>query len=232
VRNQNRSGAEIADMYFDWFKAYNHSHYLHAQKVLKSAAEVADQPLLDGSHLWRYDNLGYRTIRQPKGCDGLDPPLEQFEESLDRVNRVLNHLTQVFLTQRGMSMPRYRILRYLQSRSDVNMREMQGNLLVCGSTLTELVDGLVRSGLVLRVRDQGDRRMVYLRLTGEGREAYREVLALRCDYLKKVLAGKGAGLEGINAFLNGVYAGLKQQIAMPGGEDQRPAGQGEARQKL
>jgi DNA-binding MarR family transcriptional regulator len=146
----------------------------------------------------------------------LDPPLEQFEESLDRVNRVLNYLTQVFLARRGLSMSRYRILRYLQSRAEVNMSEMQGHLLVCGSTLTELVDGLVQSGLVLRMRDQGDRRMVYLRLTGDGREAYREVLAFRCGCLKEALAGDGAGLDGINTLLNSVYAGLKQQIAVPG----------------
>jgi DNA-binding MarR family transcriptional regulator len=152
----------------------------------------------------------------------LDQPLEQFEESLDRVNRVLNHLTQVFLTQRGLSMPRYRILRYLQSRSEVNMSEMQDSLLVSGPTLTELVDGLVRSGLVMRMRDERDRRMVYLRLTDEGRETYREVLAFRCDRLKDVLTGEDAGLNGINACLNDVYAGLKQQIAVPGGKDQRP----------
>ena len=161
----------------------------------------------------------------------MDPPLEQFEESLDRVNRALNHLTQVFLTQRGLSMSRYRILRYLQSRAEVNMSEMQSHLLVGGSTLTELVDGLVRSGLVLRMRDQGDRRMVYLRLTGEGREVYQEVLAFRCDRLKEVLAGADAGLDGINAFLNSVYAGLKRQKAALGREDRQPAGQEEVRQK-
>jgi DNA-binding MarR family transcriptional regulator len=157
----------------------------------------------------------------------LDLPLEQFEESLDRVNRALNHLTQVFLTQRGLSMPRYRILRYLQSRSDVNMSEIQGSLLVCGSTLTELVDGLVRSGLVVRIRDQRDRRMVYLRLTGEGRKLYRQVLAFRCERLKEVLAGEGAGLDSINNYLNNVYIGLKGQIAVPGGEVRRQAGQQE-----
>jgi hypothetical protein len=89
-------------------------------------------------------------------------------------------------------------------------------LLVCGSTLTELVDGLVRSGLLLRMRDQGDRRMVYLRLTGEGREAYREALAFRCNCLKEALAADGAGLDGINALLNSVYTGLKRQITVPG----------------
>jgi DNA-binding MarR family transcriptional regulator len=64
--------------------------------------------------------------------------------------------------------------------------------------------------------------MVYLRLTDEGRETYREVLAFRCDRLKDVLTGEDAGLNGINACLNDVYAGLKQQIAVPGGKDQRP----------
>ena len=146
----------------------------------------------------------------------MDPQLEQFEENLDRVNRALNYLTQVFLTRRGLSMPRYRILRYLQSRTDVNMSEMQGHLLVSGSTLTELVDSLVRSGLVLRVRDQGDRRMVYLRLTDEGREAYREVLTFRCACLQEALRDEGSGLDGINAVLKGVYAGLKQQITVTG----------------
>jgi DNA-binding MarR family transcriptional regulator len=128
-------------------------------------------------------------------------------------------------------MPRYRILRYLQSRSEVNMSEMQDSLLVSGPTLTELVDGLVRSGLVLRMRDQGDRRMVYLRLTDEGRETYREVLAFRCDRLKDFLTGEDAGLNGINAFLNSVYAGLKRQKAALGREDRQPAGQEEVRQK-
>jgi DNA-binding MarR family transcriptional regulator len=64
------------------------------------------------------------------------------------------------------------------------MSEIQDNLLVCGSILTDLVDGLVRSGLVLKMRDERDRRMVDLRLTDEGRKVYREVNAFRCVRLK------------------------------------------------
>ncbi|HUW63609.1 MAG TPA: MarR family transcriptional regulator [Spirochaetia bacterium] len=145
----------------------------------------------------------------------MDPQLEQFEEGLDRVNRVLNYLTQLFLGRRGLSMSRYRILRYLQSRQEVNMSQMQGHLLVSAPTLTELVDGLVQSGLVLRVRDQGDRRMVYLRLTGAGREVYREVLDFRCSCLKDALGGDGS-LDDTNGLLNSVYSRLKQQITVPG----------------
>ncbi len=145
----------------------------------------------------------------------MDPPLEQFEESLDRVNRTLNYLTQVFLAQRGLSMSRYRILRYLQSRTEVNMRQLQSQLLLCGSTLTELVDALVQSGLVTRRRDEVDRRMVYLRLTADGRAAYREVLAFRCERLQEAMDGDYAGQDGINAALNSVYDGLKRQIATP-----------------
>jgi DNA-binding MarR family transcriptional regulator len=160
----------------------------------------------------------------------LDPPLEQFEESLDRVNRVLNHLTQVFLSQHGLSMPRYRVLRYLQSRPDVNMSEIQSSLLVCGSTLTELVDGLVRNELVLRLRDESDRRMVYLRLTEKGREAYREVLAFRCERLQEALAGEETGLNDINAVLNSVYAKLKQNDRSRR-EEHQLAGHGEVKLK-
>lgn len=147
----------------------------------------------------------------------MDPPLELFEEGLDRVNRVLNHLTQVFLGRRGLSMARYRVLRYLQSRNEVNMSQMQGHLLVSAPTLTELVDGLVRSGLVDRLRDQGDRRMVFLRLTGAGRELYREVLDFRCNCLEEVLDGYETGLADVNNLLGDVYTRLKKKIIAPGG---------------
>ena len=146
----------------------------------------------------------------------MDSQLEQFEEGLDRVNRALNHLTGVFLGRRGISMSRYRILRYLQSRDEVNMSRMQGHLLVSGPTLTELVDGLVQGGLVQRVRDRGDRRMVFLQLTAAGREVYREVLTFRCSCLTEALGGD-TGLDGVNDLLNGVYTGLKRQIEEPAG---------------
>lgn len=146
----------------------------------------------------------------------MDPPLEQFEEALDRVNRVLKYLTQVFLGRRGLSMSRYRILRYLHSRDEVNMSEMQGHLLVSAPTLTELVDGLVRSGLVTRVRDQGDRRMIFLRLTEAGRDVYREVLDFRCHRLKEALDGGETGLGEVNGLLNGVYTRLKELVEAPG----------------
>ena len=109
-------------------------------------------------------------------------------------------------------MSRYRILRYLQSRTEVNMSEMQAHLLVAAPTLTELVDGMVGDGLVTRVRDQGDRRMVYLRLTDQGRQTYREALSFRCACLAEALGGDGEGLEEVNGLLNGVYTRLKQKI--------------------
>jgi len=142
----------------------------------------------------------------------MDSRLEEFEEALDRVNRVLKYLTTVFLGRRGLSLSRYRILRYLHSRADVNMSEMQAHLLVAAPTLTELVDGLVADGLVTRIRDQGDRRMVYLRLTDQGRQMYREVLSFRCSCLEEALEGDGEGLAEVNGLLNGVYAALKQKI--------------------
>ncbi|MDA8335542.1 MAG: MarR family transcriptional regulator [Peptococcaceae bacterium] len=146
----------------------------------------------------------------------MDCQLEQFEEGLDRVNRALTYLTGVFLGRRGISMSRYRILRYLHSREEVNMSRMQAHLLVSGPTLTELVDGLVQDGLVQRVRDRGDRRMVFLRLTGTGREVYRDVLAFRCSCLREALED-GGGLNDVNGLLNGVYARLKRQIEEPAG---------------
>ncbi len=161
-----------------------------------------------------------------------DNILEQFEENMDRANRILKYLTQLFLGRKGLSLSRYRIMRYLKYKKNVNMSELQNRLLISGGSLTELVDSLEAEELVMRVRHQGDRRMVYLHLTEAGRTVYQEVLNFRCRCLRAALFSledgdidnvtgciggdspvlSGSELESINGFLLKIIGGLKLQI--------------------
>ncbi|MDF9409488.1 MAG: HTH-type transcriptional regulator MhqR [Pelotomaculum sp. PtaB.Bin013] len=137
--------------------------------------------------------------------------LQQFEENLDRANRILKYLTQLYLGRKGLSLSRYRIMRYLHVRQDVNMTELQNRLLISAASLTELADSLEKEGLVQRVRQQADRRMVYLHLTEKGRAVYKEVLKFRCERLEKALS-EPEDLTQINDFLERIISGLKEQV--------------------
>ena len=70
-----------------------------------------------------------------------------------------------------LTMPQARTMFRLHRQGPTRMGELSENL-GCGlPAATSMVDRLVRKGLVERVQDPSDRRVVACRLTGEGRGA-------------------------------------------------------------
>ncbi len=69
---------------------------------------------------------------------------------------------------------RYHILKCLERRGPHHSTEVSATLNVKKNTLSELLDRMVRDGLVLREYDAGDRRMILLRITRGGRAAIKE----------------------------------------------------------
>jgi DNA-binding MarR family transcriptional regulator len=60
------------------------------------------------------------------------------------------------------------------------------------TTVTQMVDGLAKHGLVERVRSEEDRRMVFIRPTEAGRKAYRRQRAIYEDRSRELLADMSA----------------------------------------
>lgn len=142
----------------------------------------------------------------------MDDQLRRFQESLDRVNRAINYLTQSYLGKRGLGMSRFWVLMRLHRKGEANMSKLQKYMFLSSGTLTGLVDSLVDDGLVFRSREGEDRRMVHLRLTTAGESLCQEVLNYRCSCLRKTLADSAADLEKTTGLLNGIFDGLKEQI--------------------
>jgi len=60
------------------------------------------------------------------------------------------------------------------------------------TTVTQMVDGLAKHGLVERVRSEEDRRMVFIRLTDAGRKVYRRQRAIYEERSRELLADMSA----------------------------------------
>jgi len=142
----------------------------------------------------------------------VDEKIKNFEEALIGVHRALSYLTRVFLAERGLTMSRFRVLLHLDTRQGINMSQLQSHLLLASATVTGLVDGLVNDGLVVRWRDEADRRMVYLRLTEAGAAVREEVLEFRRRCLRNSLTEVPADLDRFSALLMDIHRGLKKQI--------------------
>ncbi|WP_028562865.1 MarR family winged helix-turn-helix transcriptional regulator [Paenibacillus pinihumi] len=68
-----------------------------------------------------------------------------------------------------------RMLSILQRRNKAKVAELADCLHVTPGAVTGIADKLIQRGYIDRHRDEADRRVVYLQLTGEGQSAVKEL---------------------------------------------------------
>lgn len=104
-------------------------------------------------------------------------------------NRVRRRLQARF----GTTLPRFDLMAQLDRASEgLRMSELSGRLMVTGGNVTGLVDSLEREGLVAREADGADRRALRVRLTREGRRAFRAMAAEHERWIIDMFAGLSA----------------------------------------
>ncbi len=84
----------------------------------------------------------------------------------------------------GASMPQWIVLKTVGDEPDLSQRELADRVLVTGSTLTHHLDRLEADGYITRSRDAGDRRVLRVSLTADGKQRRTEldaVVAARDD---------------------------------------------------
>lgn len=94
-----------------------------------------------------------------------------------------------------------------------NMSEIASDLNITVGTLTMAVNNLVKKGYVERVKKEGDRRVVQVRLTKKGKVAYRLHEKFHKDMVKETVQGLSpeeeeiliSSLEKLNSFFKERY---------------------------
>jgi DNA-binding MarR family transcriptional regulator len=110
------------------------------------------------------------------------------------MDEVLSHLTLTFLQLErfgkcchGVTLSQCHTLDLLSKRGDLTMNELSKQMGLAKSTMTRIVNNMVRGGWIERVRDQGDRRLVNVRLTQQGMEMAEKLGASSQEYIKRIL---------------------------------------------
>lgn len=119
-------------------------------------------------------------------ADRFDDYCIQLEQVSFKLIRRLGHELSSVLAE-GMSPAQFLVMRLLGQSGGMKVSEVSDFLGVTLSAVTSLSDRLASVGLVTRERDEGDRRMVWLRLTEAGRTKLAELEAKRMDLVKRYL---------------------------------------------
>lgn len=111
----------------------------------------------------------------------------ELEEAISRSNTVTFRRGRSILTEIGISNPQFVALQTLYEHGPLTMGELCKHLLTACSTATDLADRMERDGLVERVRDSKDRRIVRMLMLPKGKEVVDLVINERRRFLEKVL---------------------------------------------
>jgi DNA-binding MarR family transcriptional regulator len=112
----------------------------------------------------------------------------KFRETLTRLYQRFNALQRGEKRCFGVTMSQCVTLELLQQDGRKTVRELAEGLGLDTSTVTRVVDVLVRDGLLLRTRDElQDRRRVFVSLTPRGRRLAEKLQACADKYCERIL---------------------------------------------
>ena len=133
-------------------------------------------------------------MNEQKWRVNLDP--EQIQQSyIDRLftafhvaNRHIQQEMSLALKDMKLTGPQFFILYLLSTSEDMKSTELAEKLDVKPSAITVMIDRLLKNDLVLRQRDERDRRIVKLQLTSLGREIFEKAKRKRREIFSRYLA--------------------------------------------
>jgi DNA-binding MarR family transcriptional regulator len=111
----------------------------------------------------------------------------ELEKLLRYIAANLKQRGREILTQYPITPPQFVALQWLLEEGDLTIGELSNKMYLACSTTTDLVDRMERNGLVARVKDQHDRRVVRIHLLEKGERIIEEVIKKRRHDLAQVL---------------------------------------------
>ena len=110
------------------------------------------------------------------------------EKELRYISHIIKQKGREILSNYTITPPQFVALQWLHESGDMTIGELSTKMYLAFSTTTDLVDRMEKNELVLRIRDENDRRVVRIHLLPEGERVIEEVIIKRQDYLRDLTA--------------------------------------------
>lgn len=122
------------------------------------------------------------------------------------VIRLFQHMDREEKSRFGVTMTQSYTLQNIYCCEKLTMNQLSDRMGLTTSTMTRIVDNLVRDGYIERIRDEVDRRLVYVSLTPEGMKLAEELRACTRGCFESIVSNISAEdrtsvVRGIEVFL-------------------------------
>lgn len=118
----------------------------------------------------------------------IDPKIVQIEENFRQVCVKIKKKGRTILNEFEITPPQFTALLELIEHGDMTIGELSSRMYLACSTVTDLLDRMERNLLVVRKKDEKDKRIVRIHVLEKGHRLIEEVLYVRCKYLEEVLS--------------------------------------------
>lgn len=122
--------------------------------------------------------------------------------------KLSERLARQYRDRFGISIPEWRVLVHLAQSDDVSVRDIEARVAMEKSKVSRAASRLEASGLIAKTRHEGDKRLVKLRLTANGRAMMAELLVLANAFQAELVAELGDAATKLET-------GLDRLLALP-----------------
>ena len=109
------------------------------------------------------------------------------EKELRYISGIIKQKGREILNSYTITPPQFIALQWLFEHGDMTIGDLSNKMYLAFSTTTDLVDRMEKNELVVRIREEQDRRVVRIKLLKEGERIIEEVIEKRQEYLQNVL---------------------------------------------
>jgi DNA-binding MarR family transcriptional regulator len=131
----------------------------------------------------------FHTVARPS--KEKSPITEHLAYLLAQANREINRQLESRLSQEGVPVEQWRILKVLSDGNGHSMGELAEAVLLNHPTLTKMIDRMISDALVYRVQDPTDRRKVLMFISDRGKALCKRLNSLAVSQEKHILENYG-----------------------------------------
>lgn len=124
-------------------------------------------------------------MNERNNCDNV----ANIERYLRKVDYIIRRKGREILSDFNITVPQFTALQILINRGDMTIGELSQRMALACSTITDLIDRMEKAELVVRKRDEKDKRVVRVEVLPKGFNILEEVLNKRIMFLEGKLGG-------------------------------------------
>lgn len=115
--------------------------------------------------------------------------VKSIEKYLRKVDYIIRKKGREILKDFNITIPQFTALQILINNEEMTIGELSQKMALACSTITDLIDRMERNELVIRKRDEKDKRVVRIEVLSKGHQIVEKVLEKRVKFLDSKMKG-------------------------------------------